>query len=404
MATNRYSSYMIKGHPATAGYLPKQASWTSYPEWAYQGYYRANPWVDESLPQNGGPYTPDIFPFGQGGRPKVWSDTAAANPHPGSIQKTPSELRKGDVIVASKGGSKKYNLWKVRGVRSTSTKTVVALQLLGMWSPGWTQYSEAPRSEETEYEFSSLQARHTPLSLLSGRITPMTLNEPRKGKRGGKFARKNVGARAKPAAPWVSMTRVAGGERYRGHKLKSEAARADEIYKGTDIRIRGRALAVGQTITVPWSKDVDVTFLREDPQGRSAFANARGRGTPALKHLGTARLVKMGTAPAIAELKRRGRTAKGIKSRKAKENTGKRGMSFSHHREMTSPKAERELMAREPDLDTIPKSPSFFRKADEPEPPQPRPTRPGGPGKKRAHSKLSLAELREMARQARRNY
>lgn len=76
---------------------PTLAHWTSYPTYAYQQFYRANPRrvkarknseVDvptssseaKAVPwkyaQNAGPFLPEMFPYGQGGRPYVYGNPA----------------------------------------------------------------------------------------------------------------------------------------------------------------------------------------------------------------------------------------------------------------------------------------------------------------------------------------
>jgi hypothetical protein len=59
------------------------ANWTSYPEYSYSQFSRSNPGLAPSpfigtakpyrQPENAGPYLPDMFPYGQGGRPATYA-------------------------------------------------------------------------------------------------------------------------------------------------------------------------------------------------------------------------------------------------------------------------------------------------------------------------------------------
>lgn len=59
------------------------ANWTSYPEYSWSQYSRSNPGLAPSpfigtakpyrQPTNAGPYLPDMFPYGQGGRPATYA-------------------------------------------------------------------------------------------------------------------------------------------------------------------------------------------------------------------------------------------------------------------------------------------------------------------------------------------
>jgi len=61
----------------------KQANWTSYPQYAYELYYRENPRFAPdpydsqvepySVTEHGGPYRPDMYPYGSGGRPATYA-------------------------------------------------------------------------------------------------------------------------------------------------------------------------------------------------------------------------------------------------------------------------------------------------------------------------------------------
>ena len=66
-------------------------NWTAYPQAAYETYYRTNPAVEVPQPTNGGPYLPQMFPYGQGGR--VY-DYEEASPNPRTRSRRPRGGRK----------------------------------------------------------------------------------------------------------------------------------------------------------------------------------------------------------------------------------------------------------------------------------------------------------------------
>lgn len=361
--------YAIAGTPSSYTYAerPKMANYTSYPEWAYRGYYRANPWVDEKMPKNGGPYLPDMYPYGQGGRPKVWQDAKSNSAYPGAVTKTPDEIRRSDVIL-SKKGSGPYMLWKVSGVRKLAKRTDISVKQIGTWRPGLPGYMQAPIEHQTILEFTGPQRHTTPLSVLAESIRPVTLAEPqrkgRKSKRNAAYANRLLAVPSKLAkagrgssrdypkvirslkqhypqyawdaylgrsytnssvreslrshrltsavsAPWVRYSRTSDGERFSGMASKPKTG---EAIRGDDVRFAGKRLKVGESVFIEWGEDMDITFKRTDPYGRSAFAN-RGRPLRAARKSGMIRktgkqlqaLARKGSTDAKRELARRAR-------------------------------------------------------------------------------------------------
>lgn len=233
----RIARYSIEGHPSTRyANAPDEANWTAYPVSAVQSYVRTNPWEDEEMPTNGGPYLPQIFPYGQGGRPKVYQNPLS------SIEKPANKIKKGEIVLAKGERASLLRLFKVIDVAKGRGTLEIHLRYIGQWRSGDDRYLPATSSqaEEKILEFEGYQLT-APLSLAPKSMEPYALAAPSRESVRKKYKAK----KAKEEARW---SRLNGGRAVpKSIKMTRRGGRADDISAvgGPTNRGRGTPWPIG---------------------------------------------------------------------------------------------------------------------------------------------------------------
>ncbi len=127
---------------------PRQANWTSYPQYAYDQFYRANPskratknpekpWVEyPPVVSTAGPFVPGMFPYGMQGRPAVYT-----NPRKG--KKNPSVALAAALPVVSA-----LSRAAAMGLSYSRNHSVLWALIHGMIGPAYLVYYFASGSKE----------------------------------------------------------------------------------------------------------------------------------------------------------------------------------------------------------------------------------------------------------------